>query len=369
MDSPFGVSYDYQIFSMQVYGGVSRYFVELASHVAQMPDVSVRVLAPIYVNRLLANAETIAKIGLHLKHPIPHTISLLSTLNAVVSRAMMPKLPSDIVHETYYSAARTAPRGAKIVLTVYDLIQERLFPNTSARDGRHTKKLALERADHVICISENTRTDLLSWYRTPPERVSVIHLASSMGNIQSRKPPVSESYILYVGQRGGYKNFDRLLEAIGISKLHRSVKLICFGGGPISLKERRTMSALDIPPDRIEYVIGNDVLLKGYYEHAAAFVYPSLYEGFGIPLLEAMQCGCPVVCSDTDCFKEVAGQAAEYFDPDDSLSLICAITRVLQSPERRCVLVRDGRKQAETFSWQKCARETYSCYRKVLENR
>jgi glycosyltransferase involved in cell wall biosynthesis len=334
-----------------------------------MPDVSVRVLAPIYVNRLLANAETIAKIGLHLKHPIPHTVSLLSNLNAVVSRAIMPKLPSDIVHETYYSASRTAPRGAKVVLTVYDLIQERLSPNASVRDRCHPKKLALERADHVICISESTRTDLLRWYPLPLERVSVIHLASSMRDIQPREPTISDPYILYVGHRGGYKNFDRLLEAIGSSKLHRSVKLICFGGGAISLKERLSISAHGIPPDRVEYVTGNDALLKGYYQHAVAFVYPSLYEGFGIPLLEAMQCGCPVVCSDTDCFKEVAAQAAEYFDPDDSVSLASAITRVLQSPERRCMLIRDGHKRAEIFSWRKCARETYSCYRKVLENR
>ncbi|HXY08598.1 MAG TPA: glycosyltransferase family 1 protein [Terriglobales bacterium] len=364
MDSRLRVNYDYQIFSMQVYGGVSRYVVELASHIARMPHVCVRVVAPIYVSKLLASGGALPKTGLHLRHRLPHTVTALSILNAVVSRVLLPTLPADIVHETYYSALRTAPQHAKVVLTVHDLIEERLG-RTDGAMGR-AKRAAIQRADHVICISQSTRNDLLHWCSVPRERVSVIYLAGSLGDVPSSPPPVSGPYILYVGQRGGYKNFRRLVEAIGISELHRSFKLICFGGGPASPEEMRLIAGHRIPFDHVEFVSGDDTLLKGYYEGAALFVYPSLYEGFGIPLLEAMQCGCPVICSDTSCFREVAEHSAEYFDPADTASLAATMVRVLQSSELLGALVRGGRLRAEMFSWSKCAHETYSCYRDVV---
>jgi glycosyltransferase involved in cell wall biosynthesis len=281
----------------------------------------------------------------------------------------MRALSSDIVHETYYCGLRTAPFRTKVVLTVYDMIDERYSQDLGrAHKTCRDKAEALRRADHVICISESTRNDLLQRYALQLNRVSVIHLAGDMPPVSKAACHRSEPYILYVGSRWTYKNFGRLVEAIGISKLCRNFKLVCFGGGPLNREEMDGFARHGIPAERVDQVSGDNALLAWYYVNASLFVYPSLYEGFGIPLLEAMQCGCPVACSNTSSFPEVAGDAAEYFDPDDAESIAAALLAVLDSGDRSSALISKGRVRAHLFSWDQCARETYDCYRVVMNS-
>jgi glycosyltransferase involved in cell wall biosynthesis len=143
--------------------------------------------------------------------------------------------------------------------------------------------------------------------------------------------------------------------------------MICFGGGDFRADELELMRNLSINPDRIEQVGGGDNVLAGYYRNAAAFVYPSLYEGFGIPPLEAMALGCPVICSNTSSIPEVVGDAGEYFDPGQVESIRASIENVLQSSGRRAELIGRGSRKCADYSWDRCASETLEIYRGLVK--
>lgn len=283
--SPISVTFDHQIFTTQCVGGVSRYFVELATHLGDLPDVRARVVAPLYASRLLRASEAVHRLGWYLPGPIPKVHRAVYFANAVLCRALVHGMASDIVHETYYSRIGSNPRRTKVVLTVFDMIHEK-FPASfrNPKDMYELKRAALSRADHVICISESTRNDLLELHKLDAARVSVVYLASSMSTAGTAKPSErTRPYILYVGTRHGYKNYLRLVEAFGKSNLHRSHDLVCFGGGPVTRVEAEAMASHSVPAASVHFVGGDDDLLSRYYAGADAFVYPSLYEGFGIP--------------------------------------------------------------------------------------
>jgi glycosyltransferase involved in cell wall biosynthesis len=178
---------------------------------------------------------------------------------------------------------------------------------------------------------------------------------------------VTVPYLLYVGSRRYYKNFKALLQAYALNQqLSDEFKLVCFGGGRLSLAEKAEIQRLKIKEDRILYLEGGDRLLANLYKNAAVFIYPSLYEGFGIPPLEAMSLGCPVVCSNVSSIPEVVGAAGRYFDPNDIEDIGSAIESVVFSENSRTELIVRGSHRAAQFSWRKCAQETYSVYKKLL---
>jgi glycosyltransferase involved in cell wall biosynthesis len=238
------------------------------------------------------------------------------------------------------------------------------------RGVHHRARRQAERqADHVICVSENTRKDLLDLLDVSADKVSVVHHGCSLrtGNgLHSETARDREPYLLHVGLRSRYKNFRRLLEVYAGSKRLRSdFKLICFGGPPFTSEEAREMARLGIR-DRVTRVAGDDSALRKLYSSAVCFVYPSLYEGFGIPVLEAMSCECPVACSRTSCLPEVAGPAAEYFDPGDCDSMQTAIEAVVYSPDRARELMNCGLVRSAQFSWDECARQTLQVYSSLM---
>jgi glycosyltransferase involved in cell wall biosynthesis len=360
------IAYDHQIFSLQRLGGISRYFVELASRLSEFPRAQVRIIAPVFINELLSR-RGLHPFGAFLRWRIPHANRAILWLNTAVSPPLMRVMPADVVHETFYSRLRTSPRQTKIVLTVYDMVDEK-YPehHGSAYSGaRQAKRAALSRADHVICISENTRRDLLERYPIHSAKTSVIHLGVSLPCVAKEKRVGRSPYLLYVGARWSYKNFGRLLQAFAVSGLYRSHELICFGGGPFTREETEQISRAGIPPEQVRFVADDDVALAQCYACADLLVYPSLYEGFGLPLLEAMQFRCPVVCSNTSSFPEIAGEAAEYFDPACVESIASTMIKVVQSKAVRDLLVERGSRRITQFSWDNCAEETYSVYKKV----
>ncbi len=178
---------------------------------------------------------------------------------------------------------------------------------------------------------------------------------------------MDEPYIIYVGQRGGYKNFESILRAYAKSKLLKDEYcIVCFGGGGFRDQELALMKTLSLPLSKFCHLSGTDDVLASLYASAATFVYPSLYEGFGIPPLEAMSFGCPVVCADSGPLPEVVGDAAEMFDPADADHLGAAIERVVSSPAHAAKLVEKGYMRVQQFSWEKCALETLDVYRKIV---
>lgn len=367
------IAYDSQIFCAQTYGGVSRYFCEIATRISRLPDAQVTVVAPMAVCAYLQNVPSEIISG--FKAPQINRFRLTQRVFGVLAGDLMlrAKAPS-LIHETYFSPYRLGSKRARRVITIHDMIHEKFASSFPYADKTAAYKAsAAERADHVICVSESTRRDAIEILRLSPEKITVVHhgfalMSISIGDVvDGSSAAITRPFLLYVGHRGGYKNFMRLLETYASSKtLANSFTLVCFGGGPLQASEVRAMHHLGLKEGQVLQLSGSDELLASLYRKARAFVYPSMYEGFGIPPLEAMAHDCPVICSETSSIPEVVGNAGEYFDPANVESIRGAIERVLSSDCHRNTLIQNGRERIKLFSWDRCAAETYNIYRKLL---
>jgi glycosyltransferase involved in cell wall biosynthesis len=361
------IIYSHDIFGIHPYGGVSRYFHEISSRIAGIRDVNVEVFAPIHVNEYLQNGEWVRGIKVPL---IPRTARLINVLNTAVARTFMKlKRGIDIYHETYYAEADCCPEKSSRVVTCFDMISEK-FPEMFFQQEKvqRIKALALKRADHIICISENTRKDLVEMLEIPQEKTSVVYLGSSFDVGDSKGEREKKPFLLYVGNRSGYKNFERFLKAYGNSRILRNhFSIVCFGGGGFNEHELELAHTLNIPRDKLANISGSDETLGDLYSSASVFVYPSLYEGFGIPPLEAMSRGCPVACSNSSSLPEVVGDAAELFDPEDEEQMGSAIEKIVSDSAKSETLIRSGYKRVRLFSWQKCALDTLNAYNRLFD--
>lgn len=366
------IAFDSQIFAMQEYGGVSRYFCNLTRGLSSRPAVEAKIFAPLYINSYLSVLPPKLVFGKSVSIAAKQH-QLTQALNLALSCPPTRRFSPDIVHHTYYFPWTCAPKGARRVVTVYDMIHER-FSTMFAKTNRLStwKKQAVLRADHVICISESTRRDLLEICNPCSDKVSVIHLG--FDRLAEPRNPLNQElqqgclpYIFYVGERGGYKNFSGFLRAFGSSPwLRQNFRVICFGGGLLRSDELRLISELGMPEHQVSQTGGGDEKLAVHYRNAAAFVYPSYYEGFGIPPLEAMSLDCPVICSNTSSLPEVVGAAAAYFDPHDTDSIRFTLEHTLGSSERCQELIELGRERYTRFTWERCTDSTMERYRSLL---
>ena len=367
------IVFDGQIFSQQSYGGISRYFVRLAEQLLAL-QVDVNVLAPFHVNKYLYELPGVYVHGLRLGSFPPRTLRFFVELNRQISALWMQRLKPDLLHETYYSQKPVINKIKARILTVYDMIHEK-FPSEFGSNDTTSgfKRIAVTRADHIICISHSTKKDLCELFGVPSEKVSVVHLGFehfNKGLVNKKVIKTNRPYLLYVGIRRGYKNFESTLIAIATSpQIREKFDLIAFGGGQFSTEELLLLSTLGFTSSTVKQVDGDDLLLGELYSSASAFIYPSLYEGFGLPLLEAMAHSCPVITSNTSSLPEVAGPAAQYFDPTDIQDQSKAIQAVLFNEKRRVELISSGRKRLDLFSWERCASETLDVYKQVLSAR
>jgi glycosyltransferase involved in cell wall biosynthesis len=363
------IAFDFGVFGWQKYGGISRYFFEVADNMVSANDVEAAIISPLYVNCYLAAASKNLQIRGQKVPIIRRTGRILRAVNELLAPHFLRNFQPDLVHETYYSVKRHAPNNCKVVLTVFDMIHERFPECFPSRDlTSKVKAIAVQRADHIVCISTHTQRDLIELFGVDPKKTSVVHLGFSLTKQSIVNELTSDnSFLLYVGSRGGYKNFDALLHAYASSpSLLREYELVAFGGGAFNAKERALIAALGIRNDRVRQINGGDAVLASLYRKAALFIYPSRYEGFGIPPLEAMSFDCPVVCSNTSSIPEVVGDAAEFFNPDSIDSMVQAIEHVLHDVRLRQTLVNRGRERVKLFSWERCAEKTLDIYRGLL---
>ena len=307
---------------------------------------------------------------------MPKIGRLLRELDTLLLPRKVNQFCPDIYHTTYYRF----PDGIKSpkVLTVYDLIHERFNDGSGhIAEALENKKRCIESSDKVIAISESTRKDLIEHYAVNPEKVVVVHLAAgdafkpaSKDDIRGvkEKYKIDKPFLLYVGQRGGYKNFEVLLKAFGAWKMNSEFELVCVGGKPWNNDEIDFMG---------RHGLGGKVKLLGYladeelmglYSAAAVFVYPSKYEGFGIPLLEAMSCGTPVITCNNSSLCEIAGIAAEYFDAGSAEQLRGALDKVLEDKALRDGMIEKGFKIQKEFSWDNTARKTLAVYKDIVSS-
>ena len=363
------IAYDYLAFCIQRYGGVSRYYVKLAKEIIKMKQ-DVKVFAPIHQNSYLSELpnENITGVGLK-KYPRKTTRFFIGA-NKILTKPMIQSWKPNIIHETYYSRTPSFTETTPSIITVYDMIHELYLAKfTDVKHISTNKRNAIKRSQHVICISENTRNDLIRLFDVPSEKISVIPLGLEKNYLDM---PVNyqlvekRPFLLYVGARGTYKNFDSLLKAYSSDKrLSFNFDIVAFGGGDFTVREKQRISELKIKNERIIHMSGGDEILASLYTNAKAFIYPSLYEGFGLPPLEAMAYECPVISSNTSSMPEVIGDAAEFFDPNSFEDIAKAINKVVYSESRISELVKKGLLRVNKFSWTKCAEETLEIYKKI----
>ena len=361
------VLFDHQTFHNQVFGGISRYFFEM---VTRFDNVQPRIALAITANRYIKSYKGSRHLFLP-KKVFKILEGLIRTFNKRRSLRMISKGDYNVFHPTYYDTYfLEALKGRPFVLTIHDMTHEKYPQYFSASDPtRNNKKILAEKAARIIAISESTKRDIIDMLGVAEDKIDVIYHGIDQQPLAQGKPDnLPDEYILYVGERRGYKNFNNTVEAfVEIRKSHPEMHLV-LAGRQLSNKETEQFRSLGISRHVVCYSHIADSVLRQLYRNARLFVYPSLYEGFGIPILEAFAQDCPVVLSNASCFPEVAGDAGEYFEADSVESQTKALLKVIENDDLREKMVSRGRKRQAMFSWQETARRTEETYRKVLSH-
>ncbi len=360
------ILYDYQIFLRQKYGGISRYFFELISNLIDNNDLY--LFFGKYINQQdLYQFKEKSKYFNGRKIRFIHKTKLPNLFfNKISFKKAINKIKIDIYHLTYYDNSKLKNKAKKIV-TVHDMTHEKFPDNFSKLDNTiKLKKEAIQNADGIICISNTTKNDLLNLYNINEEKIRVIYHGNSLKYEVNEEAIMHKPYLLYVGDRRAYKNFDVVLEAFKNSdSIRKNFILLCFGGGKFKSKEKELINEYGLS-GLVFHKEGSDRELANAYKYASAFIYPSLYEGFGIPLLEAMHYGSPIVASKASCFPEIAGDAALYFEPTSAEDLVLKIEKIISDSETRSQLIKNGYEREKQFGWDKCATHTYEFYKDIL---
>ena len=363
------ILYDHQIFSVQVFGGVSRYFIEISNTLRKNNQIyfSVKISNNFYLNSVIRN-----HLSFFRKYDFKGKIRIIYFVNKLYSIFILKKNKFDVFHPTYYDPYFIKHLGnKKFVLTVYDMIHEK-FPEMFSESDKTTsnKKLLVDKAAKIIAISNSTKEDLIKIFNVNPSKIEVIYLSHSVlekkgsrTNINFKLP---KKYFLYVGSRNGYKNFIFFLNSIkNILKNYSSLNIVCAGGGKFNSDEIKFFNSNKIKKQLFQINV-SDNGLSSLYSKAQAFIFPSIYEGFGLPILESFAYGCPLICSNTSSFPEIASNAAIYFDPFDSKSIELSVLKVLDDQKTKDYLINLGYERLKFFSWVKTAKLTHNLYKDNL---
>ncbi len=309
---------------------------------------------------------------------LPVNVSPFSLRQQWVIPHLLRQHQVDVYHSAYYLMAYRT--GVPTLLTLYDLIPIH-YPEHSTLKARllfrWATALALRTAQHTLAISEAARRDFLAHFRLQPDRIMAIPLAADP--VFTPQPPdavtalrarygLPAKFILYLGSNKPHKNLVRLIEAWAVVQAEMPDVMLVMAGAwlPQHPEPRQRAQVLGID-DRVCWLgplPGED--LPALYTAADVFVFPSLYEGFGLPVIEAMACGTPVACANTSSLPEVAGDAAVMFDPTQIESIVDALRRLLGDASLRIDLRQRGLAQAAKYSWQETADKTLELYRTLL---
>lgn len=366
------IIFDFKIFSHQRFGGPSRYFYNLFEHISLI-NKDTYVVSPFYCNEFLKKSNFKQNIkGIYI--PKYKYINLaLNFFNKKFSNLLIKKFNPQILHTTDYSFS-VSDKNKKLVVTVHDLIHEIFYQDFGNDNKFRPKKRILDLADHVICVSNNTKNDLINFYKIDQKKISVIYHGNSFSNVKNFENKklnlkLDFKYFLYIGSRKRYKNFFSIVKAIKKNKqIYNEYKLVCFGGGKLLKSEIKKFNEYQIDIKKI-IIIENycdDFLLYKLYKNASALIYPSKYEGFGMPIIEAMSLRCPVICSNASSLPEVYGDAALTFSPFSEKEILKSIESIVSDKELKSKLIRLGIKQSTKFSWEKCANQTLDVYKKLI---
>lgn len=347
------------------YPGIGRYTFELARALATITELTI-------LHNPLQRALDMDVFTIPAKRvAVPHTPRSVEQQWVVPAR--LHRLNAKLYHSPFYLMP-FAP-GVPTVMTAYDLIPLKVPEGFTARQRwlyRLAHQLAFNAAEHVITLSQAARADFMAAFKLPPEIVSSVvaglpaHIQPQPANtVQSfrEKYNLPEKYLLYVGSNKPHKNLPKLIEAYGALPAN-SPPLVMAGPEDERFPEMRR--AAETVGQRVR-LLGRlpDSELPTAYSGAMLYVQASQLEGFGFPVLEAMACGAPVACSDIAVLREMAQNAAVFFDPQQPASIAQTLQETLESPSLLTALRERGQQRARYFTWERAAVQTLEIYTAV----
>ena len=340
------------IFGLQRVGGISNYWIKLIEHAMSSPQLEARLLVPRH------SLGTSLPAACHFG---PTTWR--EGAPARLTRYLPARVPpgTDLFHTSYYRMPRG--RAATYLVSAYDFTYERYRTGLPRLVHSRQKLASLRRADAVLCISESTRRDLLEFCPTvDPARVHVTHLGVDHQAFfpEAHRTEGLDDVLLFVGQRAGYKRFDLAVQAV-----RRQTWLRLGIVGPRLSDTERDALRSDLGLRWHEFGPVDHPTLRGLYSSAFAFVFPSDYEGFGLPVLEAMACGCPVVAAKNSSLPEVGGAAALYAGEQHADEYAQQLAR-LEDAALRALMIRSGLARAAEFTWSKTFEQTLDVYLRAV---
>lgn len=379
------ILFDSQAFTMQTHGGVSRCFVELYKNLPKDIEACISVYESdnVYIKDLV----NVTPKGYNFDHFIcryhfPGKWRLHVWTDKFRKHKYYPEYNNnrtiedlqrgdfDIFHPTFFNDYFLPYlQGKPFVLTIHDMIPE-LYPHYFRQDDFQIvmKRKLAPLANAIISVSENTKKDIIKLLGIPEEKIHVIYHGCSLPTIENTSCPFSFPYILFVGNRFGYKNFFSFVKSITpILKRHHELHVVCTGS-PFHDMENAFLDEMGIKERFIRKWVANDGDLFSLYHHAICFIYPSEYEGFGIPILEAYQAGCPVMLNRRSCFPEIAGDAAIFFDMDATQNNLGEhLEKFLNmNDEEKNNLLDKQRERLTYFSWKQSAIQLAQVYKSLI---
>ena len=380
------VLYDYQIYYLQNYGGVSNAFTQLIKNLPEEIDYELALCDSDNIHLRESRLKDVSPLGLvednfisktnfkgrgflfrNYTNLFPDRTSL--GRNRQCSIDALKRGDFDVFHPTFYEDYFLSYlNGKPYVLTVHDMISELYGENFKGDIQKRNKYRLCKNAAHIIAVSDNTKNDLIRLFNVPEEKVTVIYHGAPEKKDYSVLPPIiKDRYFLYVGQRALYKLFNEMLiNLIPVMEKHSDVKLVCTGPD-FSQEELKMIHTLKVD-DKVIHLHPNDKDMFNLYSNALCFIYPSVYEGFGIPILEAYQAGCPVLLNNKSCFPEIAQDAAIYFNLDWQQSNLVEVTEkfLSMSESDREQLIARQNERMRIYSWRESAKKMVDVYSSLL---
>lgn len=337
------------IFGLQRFGGISNYWAKLVAHVAAQPALDCQLLLPRNIRYADFDLLDATHLPVRREGLDPHLTRYLSARGAG---------GRGVFHTSYYRLPHR--RVDQYVVSVYDFTYER-YREGLARWVHSTQKLrSIRRADLVLCISQSTRRDILEHCPdVDPTKLHVVHLGVDGDAYFPELADDAAEHrdcVLFVGQRGGYKRFD-----LAVQTLQQTPRLTLGIVGPALSADERSQLTQQLGVRWTEFGPVDSAHLRQLYSSAFAFIFPSDYEGFGLPLLEAMACGCPVVAAHNSSLPEVGGAAALYATSQDAVCYAQAL-HSLDDTAVRDQAVQAGLLRARQFPWSKTLKQTVALY-------
>ncbi len=378
------ILYDHQAFAMQKYGGISRCFVELCKSMPKNVETIISLCKSdnVYVKEIMDVLPKETRIDRFMNsHQFKGKWYIQMMLNRYrehhsdknikMSIDMLKRGDYDVFHPTFFNDYFLPHLNRKpFVLTIHDMTPE-LYPQYFGRNNQQIvmKRKLASAADAIVTVSENTKQDVTRILGIPEEKIHVVYHGCSFPIPNEMTKPFAFPYILYVGGRGWFKSFLPFVRSTApVLKRHEDIKVVCIGK-PFTSEETKFFKELGLNGRFIRKYAETDQELSTLYHHALCFVFPSDYEGFGIPILEAYKSDCPVLLSDTSCFPEIAKDAAIYFKKDnsgnDNLAEKLEMILSMNNNERESLLVKQRTRLAD-FSWKNSAEKMARIYQSLL---